>query len=56
MEGKEEHMLVNMPDGSIQIATKVQAPPKVFNNVKAFKGRLICWNCKTMLEFILGAM
>ncbi|CAI2385337.1 unnamed protein product [Moneuplotes crassus] len=46
MSSAEEHIIVQMPDNSILIATKLPPPPKA---------RLRCWSCQTTLEYTIGS-
>jgi hypothetical protein len=41
----DKHLLVKLPDGSMNVAEKVDPMPRE---------RMICFNCRTMLEYVVG--
>ena len=41
----DNHVMVHMPCGELTIAEKIQPMPRQ---------RLMCYNCRTLLEFIVG--
>lgn len=46
MEETEEQLLIELPDGTMALATKVQPPEQAY---------LICWSCRTHLVYEKGA-
>ena len=42
---QDNHVLVHLPDGEMCIAEKIAPMPRQ---------RLMCYNCRTLLEFIVG--
>ena len=43
----DQHLLVHMPNGELSIAERIAPMPK---------SHLICYNCRSMLEFITGPL
>ena len=41
----DNHVLIHLPDGELCIAEKIAPMPRQ---------RLMCYNCRTLLEFIVG--
>ena len=41
----DQHLLVHLPNGELSIAARIPPMPR---------SHLICYNCRSMLEFIAG--